>query len=161
MFDFKKLDVFFAEDSLKKKLQILDELTDYTTQQQELLKVEELDYEAFDRLVDQKEPLIEKIMELDQGFETVYDRIKEQLLGNKEQYAAQIRALQSLIGELTDKSVKLQTMEQRNKSAVEQQFRKSREKIRQGRQNKQAALNYYKNMNNANYVPPQFLDDKK
>ena len=149
------------EDSLKKKLQILDELTDYTTQQQELLKVEELDYEAFDRLVDQKEPLIEKIMELDQGFETVYDRIKEQLLGNKEQYAAQIRALQSLIGELTDKSVKLQTMEQRNKSAVEQQFRKSREKIRQGRQNKQAALNYYKNMNNANYVPPRFLDDKK
>ena len=90
------------EDSLKKKLQILDELTDYTTQQQELLKVEELDYEAFDRLVDQKEPLIQRIMELDQGFETVYDRIKEQLLGNKEQYAAQIRALQSLIGELTD-----------------------------------------------------------
>ena len=149
------------EDSLKKKLQILDELTDYTMQQQELLKVEELDYEAFDRLVDQKDPLIQKIMELDQGFETVYDRIKEQLLGNKEQYAAQIRTLQSLIGELTDKSVKLQTMEQRNKSAVEQQFRKSREKIRQGRQNKQAALNYYKNMNNSNYVPPQFLDDKK
>lgn len=149
------------EDSLKKKLQILDELTDYTMQQQELLKVEELDYEAFDRLVDQKDPLIQRIMELDQGFETVYDRIKEQLLGNKEQYAAQIRALQSLIGELTDKSVKLQTMEQRNKSAVELQFRKSREKIRQGRQNKQAALNYYKNMNNANYVPPQFLDDKK
>ena len=149
------------EDSLKKKLQILDELTDYTMQQQELLKVEELDSEAVDRLVDQKEPLIQRIMELDQGFETVYDRIKEQLLGNKEQYAAQIRALQSLIGELTDKSVKLQTMEQRNKSAVEQQFRKSREKIRQGRQNKQAALNYYKNMNNANYVPPQFLDDKK
>ena len=111
------------EDSLKKKLQILDELTDYTMQQQELLKVEELDYEAFDRLVDQKDPLIQRIMELDQGFETVYDRIKEQLLGNKEQYAAQIRALQSLIGELTDKSVKLQTMEQRNKSAVEQQFR--------------------------------------
>ena len=133
------------EDSLKKKLQILDELTDYTMQQQELLKVEELDYEAFDRLVDQKDPLIQRIMELDQGFETVYDRIKEQLLGNKEQYAAQIKALQSLIGELTDKSVKLQTMEQRNKSAVEQQFRKSREKIRQGRQNKQAALNYYKN----------------
>lgn len=149
------------EDSLKKKLQILDELTDYTMQQQELLKVEELDYEAFDRLVDQKDPLIQRIMELDQGFETVYDRIKEQLLGNKEQYAAQIRALQSLIGELTDKSVKLQTMEQRNKSAVEQQFRKSREKIRQGRQNKQAALNYYKNMNNSNYVPPQFLDNKK
>ena len=149
------------EDSLKKKLQILDELTDYTAQQQELLKVEELDYEAFDRLVDQKDPLIQKIMELDQGFETVYDRIKEQLLSNKEQYAAQIKALQSLIGELTDKSVKLPTMEQRNKSAVEQQFRKSREKIRQGRQNKQAALNYYKNMNNSNYVPPQFLDDKK
>ena len=149
------------EDSLKKKLQILDELTDYTMQQQELLKVEELDYEAFDRLVDQKDPLFQRIMELDQGFETVYDRIKEQLLDNKEQYAAHIRTLQTQIGELTDKSVKLQTMEQRNKTALEQKFRKSREKIRKGRQNKQAALNYYKNMNNANYVPPQFLDDKK
>ncbi len=149
------------EDSLRKKLQLLDELTDYTTQQQELCQTEELDYEAFDRLVDQKEPLIQKIMELDQGFETVYDRIKAQLLGNKEQYAAQIATLQSLIGELTNKSVKLQTMEQRNKAAVDQQFRKSREKIRQGRRNNQAALNYYKNMNNSNYVPPQFLDDKK
>lgn len=149
------------EDSLRKKLQILDELTTYTMEQQELLKAEELDYEAFDQLVEKKDPLVQMIMELDQGFETVYDRIKEQLLGHKEQYAVQIRTLQGLISELTDKSVKLQAMEQRNKSTVEQQFRKSREKIRQGRHNKQVVLNYYKNMNRSEYVPPQFLDDKK
>ena len=149
------------EDSLRKKLQILDELTTYTIQQQELLKSEELDYAAFDQLVEKKDPLVQVIMELDQGFETVYDRIKEQLLGHKELYAVQIRTLQNLISELTDKSVKLQAMEQRNKAAVEQQFRKSREKIRQGRQNKQAALNYYRNMNHSDFVPPQFLDNKK
>lgn len=149
------------EDSLRKKLQILDELTTYTTQQQELLKSEELDYAAFDQLVEKKDPLVQVIMELDQGFEMVYDRIKEQLLGHKELYAVQIRTLQNLISELTDKSVKLQAMEQRNKTAVEQQFRKSREKIRQGRQNKQAALNYYRNMNHSDFVPPQFLDNKK
>ena len=149
------------EESLRKKLQILDELTTYTTQQQELLKAEELDYDAFDQLVEKKDPLVQMIMELDQGFETVYDRIKEQLLGHKELYAVQIRTLQNLISELTDKSVKLQAMEQRNKTAVEQQFRKSREKIRQGRQNKQAALNYYKNMNHSDFVPPQYLDNKK
>lgn len=148
------------EDSLRKKLQILDELTTYTIQQQELLKAEELDYDVFDQLVEKKDPLVQRIVELDQGFETVYDRIKEQLLGHKEQYAVQIQTLQTLIGELTDKSVKLQAMEQRNKVAVQQQFHKSREKIRQGRQNKQAAMNYYKNMNNSNYVPPQFLDNK-
>ena len=149
------------EDSLRKKLEIVDELTAYTLEQQELLQAEELDYEGFDQLVEKKDPLIQKIMELDQGFETVYDRIKEQLLQNKEQYATQIRTLQTLISDLTDKSVKLQAMEQRNKSAVEQQFRKSRETIRKGRQNQQAALNYYKNMNNSSYVPPQFLDNKK
>lgn len=149
------------EDSLRKKLEIVDELTAYTQQQQELLQAEELDYEGFDRLVEKKDPLIQKIMELDQGFETVYDRIKEQLLQDKEQYVVQIRTLQTLISDLTDKSVKLQAMEQRNKSTVEQQFRKSREKIRKGRQNQQAALNYYKNMNNSSYVPPQFLDNKK
>ena len=149
------------EDSLKKKLQILDELTACTAQQQELVQAEELDYEAFDGLVDQKDVLVQKLEELDQGFEIVYDRIKEQLLDYKEQYAAQIKTLQMLIGELTEKSVKLQAMEQRNKAAVEQQFRRSREKIRKGRLNQQAALNYYKNMNNSNYVPPQFLDNKK
>lgn len=149
------------EESLRKKLQILDELTTYTTQQQELLKSEELDYAAFDQLVEKKDPLVQMIMELDQGFEVVYDRIKEQLIGHKELYAVQIRTLQNLISELTDKSVKLQAMEQRNKTAVEQQFRKSREKIRQGRQNKQAALNYYKNMNHSDFVPPQYLDNKK
>lgn len=148
------------EDSLRKKLQILDELTTYTIQQQELLKAEELDYDVFDQLVEKKDPLVQRIVELDQGFESVYDRIKEQLLGHKEQYAVQIQTLQTLIGELTDKNVKLQAMEQRNKVAVQQQFHKSREKIRQGRQNKQAAMNYYKNMNNSNYVPPQFLDNK-
>ena len=149
------------EESLRKKLQILDELTSYTMAQQELLKAEELDYDAFDQLVEKKDPLVQMIMELDQGFETVYDRIKEQLIGHKELYAVQIRTLQNLISELTDKSVKLQAMEQRNKTAVEQQFRKSREKIRQGRQNKQAALNYYRNMNHSDFVPPQFLDNKK
>lgn len=149
------------EESLRKKLQILDELTSYTMAQQDLLKAEELDYDAFDQLVEKKDPLVQMIMELDQGFETVYDRIKEQLLEHKELYAVQIRTLQNLISELTDKSVKLQAMEQRNKTAVEQQFRKSREKIRQGRQNKQAALNYYKNMNHSDFVPPQFLDNKK
>lgn len=149
------------EESLRKKLQILDELTSYTMAQQDLLKAEELDYDAFDQLVEKKDPLVRMIMELDQGFETVYDRIKEQLLGHKELYAVQIRTLQNLISELTDKSVKLQAMEQRNKTAVEQQFRKSREKIRQGRQNKQAALNYYKNMNHSDFVPPQYLDNKK
>ncbi len=98
------------EESLRKKLQILDELTSYTMAQQDLLKAEELDYEAFDQLVEKKDPLVQMIMELDQGFETVYDRIKEQLIGHKELYAVQIRTLQNLISELTDKSVKLQAM---------------------------------------------------
>lgn len=149
------------EDSLNKKLQILDELITYTSQQQELLKAEELNYEDFDCLVDQKDLLAQRIIEMDQGFEAVYERVRNQLLDNKDQYAMQIKALQSLIEKLTDKSVKLQAMEQRNKVAVEQQFHKSREKIRQGRQNNQVALNYYKNMNHINYALPQFLDNKK
>ena len=149
------------EDSLRKKLQLLDELLKYTSQQQEQLKAQELDYEAFDQLVEKKEPLIQQIMDLDQGFETVYERVKEQLVDNKSQYATQITTLQELITRLTDRSVRLQAMEQRNKAAVEHALHKSRTKIRDGRRNQQAALNYYKSMNQTNFVPPQFLDDKK
>lgn len=149
------------EDSLKQKIAILDEITEWNTEQEALLKQEELPLEEFDNCVDRKDTLIQKLGELDEGFDSLYEKIREQLLANKESYKTQIARIQQLISEVTEKSVSIQAQEARNKKAVEDHFAKERQQLREGRQNSKAAYDYYKNMSNTNVVPPQFMDQKK
>ena len=66
-----------------------------------------------------------------------------------------------MITEVTDKSVELQADEARNKAAVEKKFQEYRAGIRKGRTSSRVAYGYYQNMNQMNYLPPQFLDNKK
>lgn len=148
------------EESLKQKSQILDKITEYSGEQELLLKKEKLELEQFDALVDKKDALIRKLTELDEGFGTLYDRIKEQLQGNKEAYRIQIGRLQQLITQVTEKSISIQAQESRNKALVEQHFKGMRQEMKQGRRSSKAAMDYYKNMSRANVVMPQFMDEK-
>lgn len=148
-------------ESLNEKSRVLEQLLADTEKQGELLKEELLSFEEFDRLAEHKDGLVDQLIGLDEGFETLYDRIKVQLQKERQQYAGQIRQLQEQIGAVTDQGVRLEAMEQRNKTMIEQHFRRSREEIRQGRHNVQAALHYYKNMNSLGAVPPQFMDSKQ
>lgn len=148
------------EESLRKKLCILDRIAEQSSIQENLLKQDKLDLEAFDACVDKKDELIGNLTELDEGFETLYDRIKEQLQDGKDSYKEQIGVLQQLIAQVTDQNVTIQTQEARNKKMVEHYFAKERSLLRSGRQASKAAYGYYKNMSNANIVPPQFMDKK-
>ena len=67
------------EESLKKKVLVLDEIEDYTTNQESLLKQEKVSMEELDANMEQKDGLIQKLTALDDGFETLYERVKEQL----------------------------------------------------------------------------------
>lgn len=149
------------EESLDQKAAVLDEITGYCREQEALLKQETLDLESFDSYVDRKDLCIQKLAKLDEGFETLYERMKEQLAGGKEAYKDQIARIQQKITVITEKSVSIQAQEVRNKKMVEDYFTKERSQLRQGRQASKAAYGYYKNMNNSNVVPPQFLDSKQ
>ena len=148
------------EDSLQKKVTVLNEIAEQNCKQEELLKQEKLDLEAFDIIVEKKDELIQKILKLDEGFETLYERVREQLQANKDAYKTQIAHMQQLISQITDKNMSVQAQEARNKKMVEDYFAKEKSAIRAGRQASKAAYDYYKNMNNTNQVPPQFLDQK-
>lgn len=148
------------EDSLQKKVAVLDEIASHSCEQEKLLKQEKLDLEAFDVQVEKKDELIQKLLKLDEGFELLYDRVREQLQTNKEQYKTQIVHMQQLIAQITDKNMSIQAQEARNKKMVEDYFAKEKNAIRTGRQASKAAYDYYRNMNNANQVPPQFMDQK-
>lgn len=149
------------EDSLRQKSEILDKIAEYSDRQGTLLKQDKLDLEEFDAYVDRKDELIQKLAKLDEGFEVLYDRIKEQLQGNKEKHANQIAVLQKLISQVTEKSVSIQTQENRNKAMLETHFKNMRQGMRQGVRNSKAAYDYYKSMSSAGSVLPQYMDQKQ
>lgn len=149
------------EDSLKKKLEVLKQICEVNEAQTEILKEESVDLEAFDRTVDEKDLYINELTKLDEGFELLYDKVKQELIGNKQKYADQIRSLQELITQITESSVSIQAQEARNKALVENCFRKERQNLGQSRKNSQAVYGYYQNMNNIKGTQSQFLDKKK
>lgn len=148
-------------ESLEKKIQVLTEIQAYNKRQEEIFSAETVDMSGFDAAVEEKGRLIERLSRLDEGFEILYAKLSEQLQGNREKYASQIRTLQQQIAQITEMSVVIQAQEKRNKQLIEQYFAKQRAGIRQNRKTSKAAYDYYKKMNNASYVPPQFYDSKK
>lgn len=149
------------EDSLQKKLSVLEEISQYNQDQEKLLKKQDVSLEELDNNMSKKDELIEKLTGLDQGFETLYERIKEQLLGGKDAYKAQIKKLQDLISQVTERSVSIQAQEARNKKLIEKYFAEEKAQLKHDRQTSKAAYNYYKNMSNTSVMPPQYMDQKK
>ena len=106
-------------DSLKKKIQILDTLLAYNEEQAEAIK-EDVNPEVFDELVSKKAEQIELIRKLDTGFDAVYQKVKPEITTHPELHRDEIKQMQELIMQLTDRSVKMEASEKRNKLAVEQ-----------------------------------------
>lgn len=149
------------EDSLKQKSVILDKITEYNGKQEALLKQEKMSLEDFDFYMEQKDELIEQLGRLDDGFETLYERIRQQLQDNKDAHKEQIGRLQRLITQVTEKSVSIQAQEARNKKLVEEYLTREKQQLGQERQTSKAAYDYYKSMSNSGAVMPQFMDQKK
>ena len=149
------------EESLRKKLQLLDQIADYNERQREIFRSEKAAFDQFDESIEEKGKLIDQITKLDDGFEKLYAGVAEELKGNKDKYAQQIKKLQLLVQQVTDKSVAVQAQEVRNKELIEEYFARERANIRQGRRNSKAAYNYYSNVNKSAYLSPQFLDSKQ
>lgn len=149
------------EESLKEKLQVMAEIQKYNLRQQEIFQSGQADMDKFDEYVAEKGVLVEKVTALDSGFESLYAKVAEELQGNREQYAEQIKSLQSLVAEVTDRNVEIMAQEARNKKLVEDFFRRERDGIRMGRKSSKAAIGYYKTMSKSAVVAPQFMDKKK
>lgn len=148
------------QDSLKKKLEILNKIMAHQEKESGMLK-ENMDMEAFDKSVNDKVALAESIDSLDDGFEQVYDRIRQEMIGHKEKYAVQIRVLQDLIAEISEKNVLIQAEENRIRLEVDNYAKRESIALRQKRNNGKAARSYYNNMKKLNYVDSQFMDKKK
>lgn len=146
---------------LKKKNLVLDRIINANQRQKESLEDPNLAPEDFDKLVEEKAQLIEELERLDSGFEQIYARVKEELQGNKDAYKDEIRQMQKLIRELTDKSATIQTGELRNKELMQKKFSEVKKQVREIRASQKVVNQYYRNMMKSNYIDPQFMDNKK
>ena len=146
------------EESLKKKIEVLDKIIIKNEEQKKILEAEEFDAEAFDQNTQEKGELIDRLNLLDSGFEKVFERVKEELESNKEAHRDQIIRLQAI----TEKSVFIQTTEERNRATVEQKFKREREKIQLGKNSMKVAKQYYNTMRGINSGGSAvFMDNKK
>lgn len=147
--------------SLKKKEQVLNEIIRLDDLQKNQLTNPESSVEDFEQTVEAKSACIEQLEQLDSGFEKLYSEVAEELENNKEKYADQIRQLQEHIRIVTDKSVKIQAQEARNKDLMMQKFSTVKKHARDVRANSKAITGYYRTMNQSAYMDPLYMDGKK
>ncbi len=153
-------------DGLNKKEKLLDEIIERNKAQYELIKdkqYEDVDWEAFNLRVTEKDIAIDKILKIDDGFDETYKIIKDEVVENKEKYRDRILILQETITRLTDKGVTIQTGEERNRQIIDNIFSKTRQEIKRQRTGIRAANNYYKTMSNSvvRAAENSILDEKK
>jgi flagellar biosynthesis/type III secretory pathway chaperone len=132
--------------SLKKKEKVLDEIIRLNDLQKEQLTVQERTVGEFDGTVEAKSACIEQLTQLDSGFEKLYAQVAEELEQNKEAYAGQIRQMQNRIRSITEKSVRIQAQEARNKDMMREKFSKVKKQAQSVRANSRAITGYYNSM---------------
>lgn len=153
--------IFIMLQSLQKKEKVLDSIMRINQRQRTELENPSLDPEDFDNTVEEKSELIEQLGLLDNGFEKLYEKVREELQDNRETYKDEIRQMQQLIRSLTEKSMEIQAQEARNKQLMEQKFADIKKQVREIRSSQKVVNQYYRSMMNKAYTEPQFLDNKK
>ena len=132
--------------SLKRKEQVLDEIIRLDDRQKDTLMDPECPFDVFDETVEAKSACIDQLNQLDSGFEKLYAQVAEELDQNREDYAKEIRDMQQCIRRVTDKSVKIQAQEARNKQLMKEKFSTVQKQATDVRKNSRAITGYYNSM---------------
>ena len=100
-------------ESLRRKKDVLTDILKLSEEQSLLLDDPNLEPDTFEKNVNRKAALIDKLEQLDTGFESLYDKVKEELESNRDIHKEQIRQMQELIRALTELNMQIQATEQR------------------------------------------------
>ncbi len=153
--------VSIMQQSLERKKKYLQDILNITKEQETIAKGKKFDDASFERTIDDKEILINNVNEIDKGFTSVYERVRAEVLENKEIFKQELSAIQRLIRECVDLGMEIETLEERNRALLEQAFARGFKGIRQAKQSKQVASKYYQSMSNGNVNDSILYDRKK
>lgn len=147
-------------DTLKRKTEVLNQLLDLTERQELIIASEDFNEDEFLQVITLKEEQLQVLDKLDSGFEKLYESVREELTLGKEKYEEQIVFLKEQISVVTDLSVRLQTLERRNKSKLEVIFTTKRKNLKNARVSSQTVANYYKTISKQHEAQSFFYDKK-
>lgn len=148
-------------DSLEKKIQVLNEIKDVNKRQKSILKSTMSTPDDLDESLKDKDELIDSLTALDNGFESLFSNVKDEIENHKSAHKDEIKKMQNLIREITDLSVEVQREEQENKALADKKFATIRGEVKKVRTSQKAVTNYYKAAGKIDYNTPQFYDSKK
>lgn len=148
-------------EALDKKHAILLSILDDSKKQYELSRLTTFDLQEFDDLVEHKDKLLEDMEDVDQGFDTIFSRIKSELLDNTSLYADEIGQMQNRIRLIIDCGAEISATEMRTKETLKDSINVQRRELSQKKASSKTVIDYYKTSNQLNNLQPFFLDQKK
>ncbi|MCI8786820.1 MAG: flagellar protein FliT [Eubacterium sp.] len=148
-------------ESLEKKTDVLGHIIELNRQQKLMLQDPNLLPEDFEKNMDYKSQLVDQLNLLDNGFEKLFQRVKETLQENKQQYAVQIEKMQTLIKTITEQTNTIQTQEIRNREEASRKFADVRDQVKGVRNSQKVVHQYYQNMMRQKAYAAQVIDNKK
>lgn len=149
------------KDSLQEKCEVLKEILALTQKQEQILNRLADSTDDFDTVLDEKGRLIKRMQELDNGFNSLFQKAGNAIKQNKQYYKPQIMEMQNAIRVITDYSVQIQALESKNKSKFESFVTAKRKEIRDFKVSNKTANSYYKNMANQHHQWQSYFMDKK
>lgn len=147
--------------SQEKKLELLERAIELDKEQEEIITGEKPDMGALDANIDAKGALVGELDRLDDGFEALYSKVRDELINNKDAHKEEIRILQELIKKITEKIAEVEAIEARSKVNFESFMKKRRHAIKGNKSSVKAANVYAVNMRKMNKIDSVFLDNKK
>ncbi len=153
--------VIMLRESLEKKKEILLLIQRKNARQRAILLDEQSTPDELEENFNEKGKLVDQIVELDDGFGVLFERVRVAIDKDRASYADEIRRMQELITEITDLSNQVQAEEQRNRTLASNRFASVRQKVKKVRNSQRAVNTYYNNMMKRNNIDPQFMDHKE
>lgn len=148
-------------DTLEQKQQVLRQVLEITKQQERLIHSDNFEETEFGELLNQKEPLIARINQLDDGFASVYERIRQDVIDQGGIYDAEVIKLQGQIKSCVEIGNDIQVLEERNRDALARKMSSKKQEYKTKAASSTAAKSYYQTMSNTKYMDSFFMDQKK
>ena len=149
----KDLDyVIMLRESLEKKADILRVLQIRNKEQAAILQDPNSTPEDLEKNMEMKSELIDRIVMLDDGFEQLFNRVKNIIEVDRETYADEIKLMQDLIRKVTELAADVEATEYKNREYAKTRFANIKKDIREVKKSNDVVTSYYKNMMSHNKV---------
>lgn len=148
-------------DTITKKEETLRKILEITKQQESISKQEVYASEDMEETLNEKEIQIARLNYLDEGFQSVYDRVRSEIRNHLDTYKQDVLVLQDKIRICTEIGNEIMVLEERNRNRFSVLFSKAHADYSSSKSQANVAQNYFKTMNNSKVMDAYFVDKKQ